>query len=102
MKKIIFLTLAIMLGWAPLIHKVAVYAAPETSVVDAGNKFCPVSGDKVSDKAGSVEYQGKRYGLCCAMCGGKFKKNPDKYIAKMMEREGKETEKAEGKGENGK
>ena len=52
---------------------------PTTSI---GNKFCPVSGDKVSGKS-FVEYHGKRYGLCCPMCAGKFKKNPEKYIAQL-------------------
>lgn len=55
-------------------------------IVDVGNKFCPVSGDKVSGKH-FVVYQGKRYGLCCPMCENKFKKNPEKYIAQMKEQE---------------
>lgn len=61
------------------------YAA-DTGVVDAGNKFCPVSGDKVSGKH-FVEHQGKRYGLCCPACANKFKANPEKYMAQMAEQE---------------
>ena len=54
--------------------------------VNAGNKFCPVSGDKVSGKD-FVEHAGKKYGLCCAMCSGKFTRTPEKYIAKMEKQE---------------
>lgn len=51
-------------------------------VVDAGNKLCPVSDDPVSG-TDFVEYQGKRYGLCCPMCKAAFLKSPEKYIAQM-------------------
>lgn len=61
-------------------------SAPSSSVVDAGNKFCPVSGDKVSGKD-FVEHNGKRYGLCCNMCANKFKKNPEKYLTAMVNQE---------------
>ena len=56
------------------------------SIADAGNKFCPVSGDKVSGKH-FVEYQGKKYGLCCPMCEKDFKKDPEKYIAELSKSE---------------
>ena len=60
------------------------YAEPAaaSAVIDAGNTVCPVSGDKVSGKH-FVEYQGKRYGLCCAHCEREFKKDPEKYIATL-------------------
>ncbi|MBI2094836.1 MAG: YHS domain-containing protein [Candidatus Omnitrophica bacterium] len=57
-------------------------AAYALVAVDAGNARCPVSGDKVSGKH-FVEHDGKTYGLCCAMCKGKFTKNPEKYLAQM-------------------
>ncbi|PIQ85798.1 MAG: hypothetical protein COV74_07200 [Candidatus Omnitrophica bacterium CG11_big_fil_rev_8_21_14_0_20_45_26] len=53
-----------------------------TGIVDVGNRYCPVSGDKVSGKH-FVEYQGKRYGLCCSMCRNKFEANPEKYISQL-------------------
>ena len=86
MKKIIFLTLILMLV-IPLIRKTSVYAASENGIVQAGNKFCPVSGDEVTEQGGTVEYQGKSYKLCCPMCAGKFKKNPEKYLAQLKEKE---------------
>lgn len=57
-----------------------VFAAEKT--VDVGNKLCPVSDDPVSG-TDFVEYQGKRYGLCCPMCKAMFLKNPEKHIAQM-------------------
>ena len=60
----------------------AAYTETATAVVDAGNTVCPVSGGKVSGKH-FVEYQGKRYGLCCAHCEKEFKKDPEKYIATL-------------------
>ena len=57
-------------------------AAYAQTVVDAGNAVCPVGGDKVSGKD-FVEHNGKKYGLCCAMCADKLSKNPEKYLAEM-------------------
>ncbi|MCM8776225.1 MAG: YHS domain-containing protein [Candidatus Omnitrophica bacterium] len=56
------------------------------SVVDVGNKICPVTGTKVSGSY-FVTYQGKRYGLCCPMCEEMFLKDPDKYIARLFQLE---------------
>ena len=50
----------------------------KAALVDAGNKICPVSGDKVSGKD-FYEYNGKRYGLCCPMCTASFENDPVKY-----------------------
>jgi YHS domain-containing protein len=50
------------------------------------NTVCPVSGDKIEQgKATQVEYQGKIYNFCCAMCQKDFKKDPEKYIKKLEE-----------------
>lgn len=54
------------------------------AVVDAGNKMCPISGEEVTGKH-FVEHGGKKYGLCCAGCAKKFKKNPEKYLKEMSE-----------------
>ena len=61
-------------------------ASPVLAVeaVDAGNAVCPVSGDKVSGKH-FVEYEGKRYALCCPHCEKEFKKDPAKFIASLGE-----------------
>ena len=59
-----------------------------TKAVEVGNKFCPVSGDKIpapgekgtmGDEPVKYEYNGKIYNLCCQMCVKDFKKNPEKY-----------------------
>lgn len=55
-------------------------------IVEAGNKICPVSGDKIEDGAAlKVEDKGKVYNLCCKACMQDFKKDPDKYIQKIEE-----------------
>jgi YHS domain-containing protein len=43
---------------------------------------CPVMGDKI-DKDIFVKYKGRKVYLCCAMCEGKFKADPEKYISKL-------------------
>ncbi|MDP3732461.1 MAG: YHS domain-containing protein [Candidatus Omnitrophota bacterium] len=54
--------------------------------VNAGNKICPVSGEKIDEKMKSTyEYEGKIYNFCCAMCIDEFKKDPEKYIKKVGE-----------------
>jgi len=58
----------------------------EKEAVDAGNKICPVSGEKINEKMkATYEYEGKVYNFCCAMCIDEFKKDPKKYIKKVEE-----------------
>jgi YHS domain-containing protein len=57
------------------------WAAAEA--VSAGNAYCPVSGDKVDPKVTS-SHGGKEYAFCCKMCIKDFKKDPEKYIARMQ------------------
>jgi YHS domain-containing protein len=49
--------------------------------VDAGNKFCPVSGRQIGVMGPGVtqEYNGKVYHLCCGGCISTFQSNPEKY-----------------------
>lgn len=70
----LILLVMMTLIWKP------VGVAAET--VEAGNKICPLSGDEVKGKD-FVEYKGKKYGICCAMCKKDFLKNPEKYIANL-------------------
>jgi YHS domain-containing protein len=56
------------------------------AVVDVGNKMCPLLDGKADGKTFMV-YKGKRYGFCCPGCEKEFKKNPEKYIAKLKETE---------------
>ena len=57
------------------------------SAVEAGNKICPVSGDKAGEMGEivQVEHNGKKYNLCCKMCIKDFNKDPEKYIKKAEE-----------------
>lgn len=61
-------------------------SAKESSGVDAGNKICPVSGERIDEKSkATYEYNGKIYNFCCPACIEEFKKNPQKYIAKVAQ-----------------
>ena len=53
---------------------------------DAGNKICPVTGEKIDEKTkATYEYEGKIYNFCCPVCIEEFKKDPGKYIKKVEE-----------------
>lgn len=46
---------------------------------------CPVTGEKIVDKAkaaGHSDYEGKTYYFCCAGCKPEFDKDPAKFITK--------------------
>ena len=59
-------------------------------ISDAGNKICPVTGEKIEEKAkATYVYEGKVYNFCCAACIDDFKKDPEKYIRKIEEEKGK-------------
>ena len=56
----------------------------KSAVVDAGNKICPVTGEKIDETTKvTYEYKGNVYNFCCPMCIDKFKKEPQKYIDKV-------------------
>jgi YHS domain-containing protein len=73
-----------VIGWQAVVN-----AADETTATapakaaQVGNKFCPVSGEKIENKPGmetvQMEHNGKLYNLCCSMCVKDFKKDPAKY-----------------------
>ncbi len=50
-------------------------------------EICPVTGDKIDPKV-STTYKGKEYHFCCRDCVRKFKRNPEKYIARMEKEKG--------------
>lgn len=90
MKKIVLVLVFVFAISAPAFI-FAETANKASAFVDVGNKMCPVSGDKVSGKS-FVEHEGKRYGLCCKMCADKFNKNPEKFIAGLVEGDKKTSE----------
>lgn len=56
------------------------------AAAEAGNKICPVSGEKINDKMkAAYEYEGRIYNFCCVACIDEFKKDPKKYIKKVEE-----------------
>ncbi|MEK6732792.1 MAG: YHS domain-containing protein [Candidatus Omnitrophota bacterium] len=61
-------------------------AQEKSTAVDAGNKICPVTGEKIDEASkATYEFEGKIYNFCCAMCIDEFKKEPQKYIDKVDE-----------------
>ena len=62
--------------------------ADSVQSTDAGNKFCPISGEKIDEsKSAKVEYNGKTYHLCCPACLKDFNKDPEAAIQKIEARE---------------
>lgn len=55
--------------------------------------YCPVMGDKLDVQLATedpdlhVDYEGKRYLLCCRMCKPKFEKEPERWIESPAEPE---------------
>jgi YHS domain-containing protein len=57
------------------------------------NTKCPVTGDD-ADKTLTTEYKGRTIAFCCEDCIKDFKKDPQKYVAKLdKEKAGKSGEK---------
>jgi len=46
---------------------------------------CPVTGEKLEDKAIYTDYEGRRVYFCCKKCLGKFNDDPAKYLSKLDE-----------------
>ena len=49
----------------------------------AEQKTCAVMGGPVNDKSVFIDYKGKKVYFCCPGCIGKFKADPEKYLAKL-------------------
>jgi YHS domain-containing protein len=50
------------------------------------NELCPVSGEKIDEKTKvTYEYKGHIYSFCCQGCVDEFKKDPEKYIDKIIQ-----------------
>ena len=90
------LSFAAMAGCGPNMRLAQAEGVKETAdttskAVDAGNKICPVGGEKIEEKMkATYGYEGKMYNFCCAMCIDDFKKDPQKYIKKIEEEKAQE------------
>lgn len=65
-----------------------------STAAEAGNKICPVSGQKAGEmgQAVKVEHNGKMYNLCCSGCVEIFKADPDKYVKIVEDEMGQHSE----------
>ena len=62
-------------------HAMTEVADTETAVAKTAEQTtCPVMGGKINKNV-FVEHKGKKVYFCCAGCEGKFKADPEKYIA---------------------
>jgi len=57
-------------------------ATAEQTATTAEQTTCPVMGGAI-DKNIFIEYKGKKVYFCCPGCEEQFKKEPEKYIAKL-------------------
>jgi len=88
MKKLMFTLMAAVFFIVPFVfaqeseHAVPGDGMTQSGPIDAGNKFCPVSGEEINGSMmkATYEYEGKIYNFCCAGCIDEFKKDPEKYI----------------------
>ncbi|MDD4954539.1 MAG: YHS domain-containing protein [Candidatus Omnitrophica bacterium] len=89
MKKIFLISLIFSINTFLLLGvcRYNAYAQNESSkAVNAGNKVCPVTGEKIDEKTKvTYQYQGRIYNFCCAACIPEFQKDPGKYIKKVEE-----------------
>jgi len=68
----------------------------EGQAVDAGNKVCPVTQEKIDPQSNlTYEYQGTIYHFCCPACIPEFKKDPEKYIEVINKEKSSETNSSE-------
>jgi YHS domain-containing protein len=58
----------------------------EEEAMPVTNKLCPVSGGKVNPQY-RTEYNGQYVYVCCQGCLDEFKKDPEKFVAKMSKEE---------------
>jgi len=84
MKKLFAGVMIVGLMFSPLVVRAEEMAGMNhegTETQEVANKMCPVSGEKIGEmgKAVDVEYNGKKYHLCCSMCQKDFNKDPEKF-----------------------
>ncbi len=56
---------------------------PATSSAPVLNRYCPVMPEEEADPALTLVYKGRRIAFCCDTCLGKFRNNPQRYIARL-------------------
>jgi len=49
------------------------------------NDKCPICGMKVDPSLGTIEYEGKHYGVGCEACIDEFRNNKAKYVNQIEE-----------------
>jgi len=60
--------------------------SPEDQAAAKEQVICPVTGELLGHGMGTpykIDYEGRAVFLCCKMCEGKFKADPQKYLAAL-------------------
>jgi hypothetical protein len=85
MKTTLAIPLLSILAPAGFTGSPAVAAAAEAPTKPYPLKTCIVSGNDLNSMGGQqrLVHNGQEVKFCCKPCIGKFKKNPDKYLAKI-------------------
>ena len=74
---------AVLLGALAAALPASAGTGPATSTAPALNRFCPVMPEEEADPAMTLVYQGRRIAFCCDTCLGKFRNNPERYLARL-------------------
>ena len=78
----VLLATLVFAGSAYAMDLAALKASPTVDAdgtIQLNNAVCPISGEEVAKDSDSLKHEGVVYKFCCAMCGGKLEKNPEKY-----------------------
>ncbi|MFH1768966.1 MAG: YHS domain-containing protein [Candidatus Omnitrophota bacterium] len=64
-----------------------VVSAKTIFIKDADNKYCPVTAVELSRKRFNTAYEGNRYWFSSYQAVQEFKKDPEKYVARLARQE---------------
>lgn len=57
--------------------------AKASAAVGSVNGLCPIMLRLVVPDGGSADYKGQKIAFCCPGCSGKFRADPERYVAAM-------------------
>lgn len=81
---LVVLFLGLSIPFASAAGKMEMGPNSQMTKTTEGQGICPVLGGKASPSV-SYQYKGKTYYFCCSACINEFKKNPEKYLARIKE-----------------
>ena len=94
-RTLLAIPLLVLLAGAPALlcscHTARPGSSTQAAVKPYPLNYCLVSGDKIGEMGEPVKtvYQGQEFKFCCKDCVKDFKKDPDKFMQKLVEAEQK-------------